>query len=82
MKAEVCSRCGASEWKKENGFLVCKYCGTSFISEKSSKESNIDLNDDVSRLLEKCRSNPKKARRYAKLVLDIDPLNEEALMFL
>ena len=83
MKAEVCSRCGASEWRRESGFLVCKYCGTSFIPEKSSmKESSIDLSDDVSRLLEKCKSDPKNARRYANLILDIDPLNKEALMYL
>lgn len=45
-------------------------------------ESTIALEDDVARLLKKCESNPAKARKYANLILDIDPDNEEALKFL
>jgi len=48
----------------------------------SGVNSSIDLNDDVARLLEKCRANPRNARKYANLILDIDPDNEEALKYL
>ena len=48
----------------------------------SGVNSSITLDDDVVRLLEKCRSNPRKARKYANLILDIDPTNEEALKYL
>lgn len=45
-------------------------------------DSSVALDDDVARLLEKCKTDPKKARKYANLVLDIDPDNEEALNYL
>lgn len=48
----------------------------------SGVNSSITLDDDVVRLLEKCRSDPKRAPKYANLVLDIDPDNKEALKYL
>ena len=45
-------------------------------------QSSIALDDDVARLLEKCRTDPRNARKYANLVLDIDPHNREALKYL
>ena len=44
--------------------------------------SLIALDDDVERLLNKCKSDPKNARKYANLILDIDPDNEDALKYL
>ena len=38
--------------------------------------------DDVAELLRKCRENPARARKYANLILDIDPDNPEALKYL
>jgi len=46
------------------------------------KESTIAINDDISMLLSKCRDDPDNARRYASLILDIDPGNSEALRYL
>jgi uncharacterized Zn finger protein (UPF0148 family) len=48
----------------------------------SGVNSTIDLDDDVRRLLQKCRENPRNARKYANLILDIDPDNQEALKYL
>jgi DNA-directed RNA polymerase subunit RPC12/RpoP len=45
-------------------------------------QSSIALDNDVTRLLEKCRTEPWNARKYANLVLDIDPHNREALKYL
>lgn len=56
--------------------------GSHAVLSHSGVNSSIALNDDVERLLEKCRLNPKQARKYANLVLDIDPDNKEALRYL
>lgn len=45
-------------------------------------ETVIALEDDIQRLLEKCKQEPWKARRYANLILDIDPGNKEAIQYL
>ena len=44
--------------------------------------SPIALDDDIARLLKKCQTDPSNAQKYANLVLDIDPDNEEALKYL
>lgn len=79
MRAKKCTSCGASEFVQEGSSLRCAYCGTAYASEANSV---IALNDDVARLLDKCRREPHKARRYANLILDIDPTNMEALRYL
>ena len=48
----------------------------------SGVNSSIALDDDVARLLAKCKADPKNARKYANLILNIDPDNEEALKYL
>ena len=48
----------------------------------SGVDTSIDLDDDVRQLLAKCRANPRNARKYANLILDIDPDNREALQYL
>lgn len=75
---------------QEGENLLCLYCGAKFAAEPTKSEfvkptavqSNIDLSDDVERLLQKCRTDRKNARKYANLVLDIDPDNTEALSYL
>lgn len=98
MKALICSSCGASSWKEDGEYRICLHCGTKYekrIERQDSfarsmvqsavarqVESVIAINDDVARLLQKCRQEPKNARKYANLILDIDPTNEEALKYL
>lgn len=48
----------------------------------SDVNSSIALDDDVARLLQKCQFEPRNARKYANLILDIDPDNEEALKYI
>ncbi len=48
----------------------------------SGVTSSIALDDDIKRLLNKCKSDPVNARKYANLILDIDPDNEDALKYL
>ena len=85
-KFAVCSYCG-SQFKLDDepaaavGFAAPKG-GTSHFTFQSNGASTIDLDDDVSRLLAKCKREPKNARKYANLILDIDPDNQEARRYL
>ena len=80
-----CPICGGKEFEENKGIRTCLYCGTQFQIPKEElpkKKSEIALNSDVERLLDKCRKDPKNARKYANLILDIDPTNREALKYL
>lgn len=87
MKLIVCERCGADSFIEQGKYMVCEYCGAKFLVEdeksatKTSNNQGIALDDDVERLLEKCRKNPRNARRYASLILDIDPTNKDAIAY-
>lgn len=51
-------------------------------SLKMPRGSSISLGNDVEMLLHKCRTDRRNARKYANLILDIDPTNKEALKYL
>lgn len=81
MKGFVCNNCGSNDLYEENGYYICKYCGTKFLitkDDKPLKESVIDLNNDVERLLQRCKEEPSRAKKCAERVLEIDPNNVEA----
>jgi len=97
LKALVCERCGANDLKYEGDYMVCIYCGSRFLPAAnetaphktrvssfggSSAVSNIAISDDVAQLLNKCKTDRKNAKKYANLILDLDPDNEEALKYL
>ena len=85
MKLIKCEQCGANDFYMENGFRICNYCGAKFLIETQDlaiKSTAIELNSDVQRLLNKCKADPKRAKKYANLILDIDPSNKEALKYL
>ena len=85
MKSIVCDRCGGTKWDVEHGYRICKYCGTKFQLTKEDltiKESKVSMNSDIERLLKLCRLEPYNAKKYANLVLDVDPSNQEALKYL
>ena len=94
MNVLVCKQCGASDLQEIDGVAICRYCGTRYVlsaeecpsrssvSSSTAGNSQIAIPDDVERLLQKCKKDPKNARKYANLILDIDPDNEEALTYL
>lgn len=85
MKHIICQSCGANQFDERGGYRICRYCGTKhtiFADLSAPAASGIGLDDDVRRLLQKCYDDPAHARKYANLILDIDPDNEEALKFL
>ena len=92
MKSIICKNCSASSLLFKNGFWICDYCGSKYIASKeelsaysislqAKTSSNIDLQDDIENLLQKCKSDSKNARKYANLILDLDPDNEEVLKY-
>ena len=85
MKLMFCPNCGASSFDKKDGFMICRFCDSSFkmtLDDLEVKTSQISLGSDVEDLLKKCRTDPRNARKYANLILDIDPYNKEALKYL
>ena len=85
MRIIQCSNCGANGLVERNGCIVCEYCDSKFIIESSDfpqKSMGMSLNADIENLLQRCRTDPKNARRYANRVLDIDPTNLEALKYI
>ena len=85
MKAIICPNCGSTEFIKSDKNLICCYCDSKFTDDTvvpKRYDTQIVLNEDVLRLLDKCKAEPQNARRYARLILDIDPCNDEALNYL
>ena len=88
MELLKCSCCGASEFIKYADYQECVYCGSKYKIEPSPAKSSINpargifMEDEVSILLKKCENEPQKASRYANLILDIDPVNKDALKYL
>lgn len=85
MKRIICENCGGNRFTEQVGYRVCMYCNTKFLLQDGdlpSGNSPMTLNADIMELLKKCQQNPAQARRYANLILDIDPTNKEALKYL
>ena len=84
MRKIICNSCGANEFRIVDGYRVCRFCGTKYALSSSDiiGKSSIALYDDISRLLKKCSDDPANARKYANLILDIDPDNTEVIRYL
>ena len=81
MKLVECTRCGSKELFGESGYVVCAYCKSRFVPQAddlSQRETAIDVHSDIQMLLQKCTDDPSNRRRYAGLILDIDPTNHDA----
>lgn len=85
MKLLECTRCGSKELFEENGYVVCAYCQSRFApraDDVPQRKTVIGLHSDIEVLLQKCNDDPANRRRYASLILDIDPTNDEAAKYL
>ena len=85
MKLVVCTACGSRELSEEDGYVVCVYCQSRFVPQAEDRlqtETVIGVQSDVEVLLQKCQDDPANRFRYAGLVLDIDPTNQEARQYL
>ena len=84
MKIEICERCGGGEFVDRDGYRICQYCNTKYLKMPEDvirKGSSIALDNDITMLLQKCQDDPANARRYASLVLDMDPGNVDAVKY-
>lgn len=81
MKLITCERCGGNEFDYVGKTAIAATVGQNMLLRKMTKQASthIALDDDVARLLAKCEAEPARARKYANLVLDIDPSNTQAL---
>jgi hypothetical protein len=85
MKKFFCANCGSGEFTLIDGYYICNYCKSKFIPEAEDIppiNTEIALDDDVRRLLNLIKTNPENAKKYIKLILDIDPSNEEVRKYL
>lgn len=76
-----CPCCGSKELNENDGFIVCVYCRTKYSPQPNDTqvtETRIGIVSDIQALLQKCREDPSNRRRFANLILDIDPTNQEA----
>ena len=85
MSQEMCPNCGANEFILKDDSRICKYCNSKFKATTTNNKnggSAISLQSDIDILLQKCKDEPWNSRKYAGLILDIDPTNREALKYL
>lgn len=76
----ICDGCGSNDFEKSEEGFICKYCRTRYTVK--IREATINLDGDVERLLKKMVDEPLKVRRYADLILDIDPTNTDIYKYL
>lgn len=81
MKSFQCEGCGSTDFYDLDGYRICEHCGRKHIitrEDQRIKQSTIALNEDVAMLLEKCKTEPERAKKFAQRILEIDPNNAEA----
>lgn len=78
MKQNQCPNCGSTDFINRDGYKICQYCQSKF----KINNSVIALQEDIDNLLEKCEREPWNAKKYANLILDIDPKNSKAVKYL
>ena len=80
-----CTSCGSTELTEVDGYSICDYCQSRFVpkaDETISKKTTLGGLSDVELLLQKCETDPANRRRYASLILDMDPANPIAIQYL
>jgi DNA-directed RNA polymerase subunit RPC12/RpoP len=85
MKLISCTRCGSKDLDYESGYVTCAYCQSRFVEQGDDRPkvpTVVGLGSDVQMLLDKCQSDPANRQRYASLILDIDPTNQDAMRYL
>lgn len=85
MKLVECTRCGSTELTEHDGHVICAYCQSRYVPQARDvpvRETTIAIDSDIQGLLQKCKEDPLNCRRYASLILDIDPTNQQANQYL
>lgn len=85
MRQLQCPQCGSRDLVDAGNYTECLYCRTSFIpaaGDRPPPSSSIALDADIAALLQKCIDDPANRRRYASLILDLDPTNQQVRHYL
>lgn len=85
MNGRSCDKCGGNSFYTTATSVVCRYCNTEYpfyATQNHEGAMGIGVKNDVMILLQKCKADPRNSRRYANLILDIDPTNAEAKRYL
>lgn len=82
MKTIQCNKCGSTDFTAHDGYYICDFCKSKSVPDALVKETIIGIQSDVEMLLQKCIDDPGNRKRYAGLILDIDPTNQEAYHYL
>lgn len=85
MRLVECTSCGSKDFVEAQVYAVCVFCRSKFLpsaEDGAPPETEISIESDILALLCKCRADPANSRRYANLILDIDPTNREAMNYL
>ena len=65
--------------------MECAFCRSRFVPQADDViqvDTVIGIDSDIQVLLQKCQEDPVNRRRYAGLILDMDPTNQEAKQYL
>ena len=91
MKNIECKKCKSVDFERVDNALKCIYCRTTYVDEtgigknflkNNTSNSTIEIDEDILLLLDKIKREPWNRNRYANMILDIDPTNEDALKML
>lgn len=85
MNLVECSRCGSKDLFVEDMLVICAFCRSRYTPQADQhlqKETVVDVLSDIQVLLQKCETDPTNSYRYASLILDIDPTNQEVINYL
>lgn len=85
MKSFECRNCGSHDLTELDGFLICDFCQSKFVPASGDtpvKGAVIGVQSDIEMLLGKCETDPANRIRYARLILDLDPTNRQAMSYL
>lgn len=69
----------------EDRRVICAFCRSQFttqVNEYLPQETVVDVLSDIQVLLQKCKADPANSYRYANLILDIDPTNQDVTHYL
>ena len=85
MEKLLCSSCGSNEFEEKNSVLVCKYCGTQYVSQLT--EEQLRIKSEVDRIIKSADlslgvQDWARAESIYDKILDLDPDNIEMIFFM
>ena len=85
MEKLLCSSCGSNEFENKDNVIVCKYCGTQYVSQLT--EEQLKIKAEVDRIIKSADlslgvQDWSRAESIYDKILDLDPSNIEMVFFM